>query len=159
MGVSGSGKTTVGRLLADRIGARFIDGDDFHLASNIEKMSAGEPLTDADRLPWLGELSDVLARESNVVLACSALKNTYREILARAGKVVFVYLKADRDVAKKRVADRTDHFASPALIESQFATLEEPDQRHAILIDASDSPERIASTIHDRLTFVECRSE
>ena len=143
MGVSGCGKTKVGKALAADLGWPFFDGDDFHPQANVAKMAAGTPLTDADRWPWL----DRLATEMGAVLACSALKQAYRDRIASraksAGDFRFVYLKGDYDTIFPRVAHRTHRYMPAALLASQFATLEEP--KDAIVIDvATPIPEKIA---------------
>ncbi len=141
MGVSGSGKTTIGQALARRLNFEFIEGDEFHSRANREKMHAGVPLTDADRKPWLealrSRMSAMLARKGNAVLTCSALRQSYRDSLAMPG-VQFIYLKVSEPVARERLAKRRGHFFNPALLESQFATLEEP--RDALVVDA-DAPD------------------
>ena len=130
MGVSGCGKTTVGVALASRLGWRFIDADDLHPPANVAKMAAGTPLTDEDRWPWLdrvaGELRDLLARGEHAVLACSALKAVYRERLASAGNVRFVYLAGDRATIAERIAPRQHRYMPATLLDSQFAALEPP---------------------------------
>jgi gluconokinase len=137
MGVSGSGKTTIGQALARRLNFEFIEGDEFHSRANREKMHAGIPLTDDDRKPWLEALRSrmvkMLARKGNAVLTCSALRQSYRDMLAMPG-VKFIYLKVSDAVVRERLAKRRGHFFNPALLESQFRTLEEP--RDAIVIDA-----------------------
>ena len=154
MGVSGSGKTTVGRKLADELGWSFYEGDDFHSETRIEKMSRGVPLTDEDRRPWLAALRAVVDRaiekEENAVLACSALKASYREILRgdHAG-VVFVYLKADSGLIAERLERRAGHYAKRNLLPSQMATMEEP--ADAVKVDASRTPEEIVVEIRRRL--------
>ena len=132
MGVAGCGKTTVGRALADALGLTFHDADDFHPEANVAKMRSGTPLTDADRWPWLETLSGLL-REP-VVLACSALKESYRTRLSLGGSPVFVYLRITPETATARLQARADHFMPSSLIKSQFETLEEPDS--AIVLDA-----------------------
>ncbi len=150
MGVTASGKTTVGTLLARDLGWDFYDADDYHSAANIEKMRHGVPLTDEDRQPWLAALNALLQartrEQRNVVLACSALKDGYRETLA-AGvpDVRFVHLHASPSLIAARLAARQGHFMNPALLDSQFAVLEEP--RGALDVDASLSPAAIVSTI------------
>lgn len=141
MGVSGSGKTTIGQALARRLNFEFIEGDEFHSRANREKMHAGQPLTDADRKPWLealrSRIAAMLARKGNAVLTCSALRQSYRDMLAMPG-VQFIYLKVSEPVVRERLAKRRGHFFNPALLESQFATLEEP--RDAVVVDA-DRPD------------------
>ncbi|HZJ08714.1 MAG TPA: gluconokinase [Trueperaceae bacterium] len=132
MGVSGSGKTSVGRSLASTLGYEFLDADDFHSEHNVAKMASGQPLTDGDRQPWLAAVRDAMAarleRGEGVVMACSALRAGYRDVLRQAGDGVrFVYLKAGRGLIAKRLARRSRHFFAPSLLDSQFATLEEPD--------------------------------
>lgn len=125
MGPSGSGKSTVGAGLARRLGAIFIDADDLHPAENIRKMSAGIPLDDDDRMPWLRLVGQALAEHEAVVVACSALKRSYRDaIRAEAPGAVFAELVIDPDVIEERMRDRADHFMPPALLQSQLRTLE-----------------------------------
>jgi gluconokinase len=138
MGVSGSGKTTVGAALAQRLRVPFADADDFHPAANIAKMSAGIPLTDDDRQPWLTTIGAWLADHTATggVASCSALKRAYRDVLTQAApSVFFVHLHGDPDVIAARVAGRPGHFMPTALVESQFATLEplESDEPGAVL--------------------------
>ena len=138
MGVSGSGKTTIGAALAQRLRVPFADADDFHPQANIDKMSAGIPLTDDDRGPWLATIATWLGDHaaSGGVTSCSALKRSYREVLAAAApQVFFVHLHGDPEVIAARVAGRPGHFMPAALVESQFATLEplEPGERGAVL--------------------------
>ena len=145
-GVAGSGKTTVGKLLAERAGFSFIDADDHHPPENIAKMRAGIPLTDEDRAGWLDELRWLLLTSDNIVLACSALKTAYREKLTVASAVRFVYLNAEPDIVAARLANRPGHFMPASLIDSQFAALEEAGSE-ALSIDASLSPNEIVNTI------------
>jgi gluconokinase len=149
MGVSGAGKTTVGRLLAERLGATFLDGDDFHPPASVAKMRAGVPLDDHDRAPWLGRLHEELAARAalgqSVVLACSALKEGYRCTLAAGLTVRFVHLTADRTVLATRLAGRSDHYMPATLLESQLAALEAPTD--AIMVDVNEAP----AAIVDRL--------
>lgn len=131
MGVSGAGKTTVGRALAQALDWPFYDGDDFHPPQNIEKMRRGVPLTDADRLPWLEALEALIRRHllggQSAVVACSALKRSYRDVLRRAGKEVrFVHLAADYATIRRRLEARRGHFFDPKLLQSQFDDLEPP---------------------------------
>jgi len=151
MGVSGSGKTTVGRLLARTLRLPFIEGDALHPAQNIAKMSRGEPLTDQDRAPWLAAVGRVLAdRErypAGVLVACSALRKAYREELrGRAPDIRFVFLDAPRAAIEPRLAARSHHFMPPSLLASQFAMLERPgaEERDVVTIDAAGRPPRIA---------------
>ncbi|MDQ3829616.1 MAG: gluconokinase [Candidatus Tectomicrobia bacterium] len=153
MGVTASGKTTVGRLLAEASGYQFYDADDFHPSANVDKMRRGIPLDDDDRRPWLETLRDLvrrcLAEERNAVLACSALKQAYRRYLLIDPRVKLAYLKVDEELIRQRLQRRQGHFMNPALLESQFTTLEEPDE--ALWLDASRSPEEIVGTVRCRL--------
>lgn len=140
MGVSGCGKSTVGRLLAARLGIPFHDADDFHPESNVRKMAAGKPLNDTDRWPWLGVLAALLADNekagSSVVLACSALKVSYRRALAAEGAAIrFVYLKGGPEVIGARLEARHGHFMPTSLMASQFDALEPPRNAIAVSID------------------------
>jgi gluconokinase len=130
MGVTGVGKTTVGRALAEELHWRFADGDDFHSAENIAKMHAGIPLTDGDRVLWLQSLRDAVngfvSSGENVVLACSALKASYRKFLLVEPQVKLVYLRGSFDLIAKRLVSRRGHYMNPRLLRSQFDTLEEP---------------------------------
>ncbi|MEM9664438.1 MAG: gluconokinase [Bacteroidota bacterium] len=127
MGVAGSGKTTIGRALAARLGQRFVDADDYHPPANVAKMEAGQPLTDADRWPWLHRLRDVLQAEpAGAVLACSALKGAYREVLRDGPEVRFVFLAVPQAEIERRLRTRSGHFMPASLAASQFATLEPP---------------------------------
>jgi carbohydrate kinase (thermoresistant glucokinase family) len=128
MGVAGSGKSTVGGVLAQRHNARFIDGDDLHPASNIEKMASGTPLTDEDRWPWLAALRQAMRGEDHVVVACSALRRSYRDALRGAGHVRFVHLDVERERARRRLATRSGHFMPPDMVESQYEALEPPQE-------------------------------
>lgn len=154
MGVSGSGKTTVGKVLAERLGWRFVDADDYHPPANVAKMHAGEPLTDEDRRPWLEVLADLIDdardRGEDLVLACSALKHEYRDYLRDgASDVVYVYLEGSESLIQERLARRKGHFMDPHLLRSQFRALEPPE--HAIRVDITPTPEEIADEIRGKL--------
>jgi gluconokinase len=155
MGPAGSGKTTVGKLLAHHISWDFADGDDFHPAANIEKMSRGVPLTDADRIPWLNSVREMMsqwqAQGRSVVLACSALKRSYRELLAINAEVKLVYLKGTRELLRERLRSRKGHYAGEQLLASQLKDLEEP--ADGITIDPAGSPEQIVAEIRKRLSL------
>jgi gluconokinase len=137
MGVSGSGKSTVGRALAAELNWPFLDADTLHPQANVAKMASGIPLTDADRWPWfdriVAEMRRYAAAGKNVVIACSALKQAYRDRLGSGGSLRVVYLKGDAETIAPRIAERRGHFMPPSLLASQFATLEEPD--NAIVVD------------------------
>ena len=158
MGVSGSGKTTIGAALAQRLRVPFADADDFHPQANVDKMSAGIPLTDDDREPWLATIATWLAEHagSGGVASCSALKRSYRQILAAAApQVFFVHLHGDPEVIAARVAGRPGHFMPAALVESQFATLEplEPGERGAVL----DVDQPVDDLVTQSLTLLDSR--
>jgi gluconokinase len=150
MGVSGSGKTTIGRELAARLNCEFSDGDDFHSAANVAKMARGEPLTDADRSDWLSRLRSRIDRALvdgvRLIVACSALKERYRRRLGieRPG-IALVYLRTTPELVQRRLKARTGHFMPPSLLASQFADLEEP--ADAIVLDADQPVEAIVSQI------------
>jgi gluconokinase len=153
MGPAGSGKTTIGELLAAQLGWEFSDGDSFHSPANIEKMSHGIPLTDADRLPWLNSIREAisqwLARRKNVVLACSALKRSYRELLQVSPEVKLVYLKGSYELLRQRLHARKGHYATEQLLTSQFADLEEP--ADALVVDVAPPVQEIAAQIRAQL--------
>ena len=153
MGVTGSGKTTVGRLLAARLGWLFADADDFHSAANKDKMHRGIPLTDADRFPWLAAMHEQIAKwiaaKQDAVLACSSLKQIYRRHLWDGPGVRFVYLKGSYDLIAERLRARKGHFADEHILAGQFADLEEPSD--AMVVDISASPEEIVAEICRRL--------
>ncbi len=139
MGVSGCGKTTIGQLLAASLACPFLDADEFHPPENVAKMASGTPLTDADRWPWLALLNEKLKNEKNAVLACSALKQSYRDALARGlPDCRFVHLRGDIDLIRARLADRKHRYMPASLLESQFATLEAP--RDAICVNIAQPP-------------------
>jgi gluconokinase len=143
MGVSGCGKTTLGRALAARLGAAFVDADDLHPAANVAKMAAGQPLTDADRWPWLDLVAGVLKDRAPVVVACSALRHTYRDRLRVAGGVQFLHLAAPQEVIVSRMEARRGHFMPPGLLASQYATLESPGPDEALVLNATLAPEAL----------------
>jgi len=149
MGVCGCGKSTVGRALAKDLGWTFLDADDLHPPTNVEKMASGVPLTDDDRWPWydriVAELRGLTASGRHVVLACSALKQAYRDRLARAGDLRVAYLKGDAAAIEPRIASRKGHFMPASLLASQFATLEEP--ADAIVVDVTQPIATQAATI------------
>jgi carbohydrate kinase (thermoresistant glucokinase family) len=146
IGVSGSGKTTVGKLLAGRLGWRFLEGDRYHPAGNIRKMRAGIPLTDADRRPWLARLRRLLLKSTRehrpLILACSALKASYRRTLRVSPMVRFVYLKAGRDRLARRLRRRRGHYMKADMLPSQLAAFEEPPQA---LIVNSERPAQVVA--------------
>ncbi|QSQ11365.1 gluconokinase [Myxococcus landrumensis] len=154
MGVSGAGKTTVGKALAQSLGWRFLDADDLHPHANVEKMAAGSPLTDEDRWPWLAavraELESAVAKGEDVVLASSALKQSYRAALSvDPAQTRWVYLHAPREVLAQRLSRRQGHFMPPSLLESQLATLEVPDD--ALSVDVTPPPDRVVRNIREGL--------
>jgi carbohydrate kinase (thermoresistant glucokinase family) len=157
MGVSGSGKTTVAVLLAAALGCQFQEGDDLHPAANVEKMSHGKPLDDADRLPWLRKIAEEIdgwrARGESGVLTCSALKRSYRDIIiGERLDVTLVYLKGDYDLIHRRMAARQEHFMPAKLLDSQFAALQEPTpDEHPIVVDVRGRPPDIVTEIVHQL--------
>jgi gluconokinase len=134
MGVAASGKSTVAALLAEALGARLVEADDHHLPTSIAKMSEGTALTDEDRWPWLLRLQRELAKGDSVVVSCSALRKSYRDVLRGAGNVRFVFLDVSREEVERRISSRTGHFMGASMVESQFATLERPDNEPDVLI-------------------------
>jgi gluconokinase len=154
MGVSGSGKTTIGERLAQALGWPFYEGDQFHPPANITKMQQGMPLTDEDRWPWLHvlrtQIEACIQQGVSAVLACSALKQTYREYLViDEAEVKLVYLKGDYDLIHERLAQRRGHFMPPGLLASQFAALEEPER--GVVVDIVHPPETIVALIREQL--------
>jgi gluconokinase len=155
-GVSGAGKTTVGKLLARKPGWHLLEADDFHPAANVEKMRGGHPLTDDDRWPWLKRLREQIERSlaagQNAVLACSALKQKYRDCLRVNSDVKFVFLRGDYALIEQQLRHRRGHFMNPALLRSQFADLEEPaSDEGAITIDLGRTPEELVEEIKMKL--------
>jgi gluconokinase len=149
MGVTGAGKTTIGVLLAQRLGWDFVDADSFHSPANVEKIRQGIALNDADRAPWLRSLHDAMegwaAEHKSVVLACSALKRSYRTELCVGGETKFIYLKGSYDLIYRRLRQRHGHFASETILASQFAALEEPDD--VITVDIDHTEDEIVAEI------------
>jgi gluconokinase len=149
MGVTGAGKTTIGVLLAQRLGWEFVDADSFHSPANVEKIRQGIALDDADRAPWLSAIRKAMegwvAAEKSMVLACSALKQSYRDELFIAGQTKFVYLKGSYELIARRLRQRHGHFASETILASQFAALEEPD--NAITVEIDHTGEEIVADI------------
>jgi len=158
MGVSGAGKSTVGRIIAAQLGCPFRDADSFHPAANIEKMSRGEPLTDDDRWPWLQAIAAWIAEHraagTTCVVTCSALKRAYRDTVTekQSADVRLVYLKGDFELIEARLKARKGHFMPPALLQSQFGALEEPGKdEHAITVSIDATPEEIAAKVLQQL--------
>lgn len=154
MGVTGSGKTTVGEQLAQQLGWAYYDADDFHPEANVRKMASGAPLTDEDRWPWLETLSAAIGQwlcaEQGAILGCSALKQSYRDILVRGRSgVQIVHLKGSKTLIAQRLKTRQHRYMPASLLDSQFATLEEP--RDALSVDIGPSPAAIAATIRTAL--------
>lgn len=150
MGVSGCGKTTIGKMLAERLSCTFYDGDDYHPESNIKKMAGGQPLNDSDRLPWLKKLNSILSECNgsgrDAVLACSALKKTYRDLISKdIDGLEFVFLKGGFDLINERMQKRKDHYMKADMLRSQFDALEEPDNVIVMCID--DLPSNIVTNI------------
>lgn len=153
MGVSGTGKTTVGKLLSEQLGYPFFDGDDFHPEENIKKMASGTPLNDDDRKEWLLKLNQLAVEKQDMgaVIACSALKKAYRSLL-RAGmgsNLRFIYLEGSYDLVKSRLENRKDHFMPIALLKTQFETLEPPSK--AISVSIAQQPAQIVQEVLKQL--------
>lgn len=157
MGVSGCGKTTVARLLAEQLRSPMLEGDDLHSPENIQKMAAGAALNDADRRDWLAAISQRICAASiagrALVVSCSALKRRYRDVLRQGdSRVIFVHLVGDKQLIQQRMIRRSGHFMPPALVDSQFDALEVPGaDEHAIACDASQSPQAIVSSVLEQL--------
>ena len=153
-GVTGSGKTTIGRLFAEEVGWKFYDADEFHPSSNVEKMGLGIPLTDSDRWPWLEKLRELLrqsiARKENLVLACSALKQKYRDYLQVSEEIRWSYLKGEHQLIAHRLQQRRGHFMNPNLLWDQFEILEEP-MGNTLIVDVDASPTKIVERIRKQL--------
>ncbi len=156
MGVSGCGKSTVGKLIAQALKAHYAEGDSFHPPENVEKMRAGQPLDDHDRAPWLAAMAAAIrdwnVRGEIVVLSCSALKRRYRDVLRSGGEVRFIHLAGDKSLIASRLAARKGHYMPPTLLDSQFAALEPPDADEAVTIAIEGSPEVIAERALARLS-------
>jgi carbohydrate kinase (thermoresistant glucokinase family) len=157
MGVCGCGKSTVGRRLAQALDLHYVEGDDLHSPQNVALMAAGTPLTDADRHGWLqevaGQLANNTAASRGVVIACSALKRSYRDLLrAAAPDLLLVHLQGERPLLEQRLAARADHYMPPTLLQSQLDTLEPPDDdEHAITLDIGPPPEMLVAVLTQRL--------
>ena len=152
MGVCGCGKSTIGKMLAERIGVDFFDGDEFHPKENVTRMAAGIPLNDDDRKPWLETMAGEISKwesKGGAVLACSALRESYRQILKNGGDVLFVHLKGSPETILGRMKERNNHFMPASLVKSQFETLEEP--QDGISIDITFDPEEIVKDIIEKL--------
>ncbi len=146
MGVSGAGKTTVGKALAERLGVRFIEGDDYHPPANVAKMASGVALEDEDRWPWLARLNEVLKTEKRAVLACSALKDVYRKrLLEGVAGARLVHLQGDKALIAGRLRERRHRYMPASLLDSQFAILEAP--QGAIVVDVARDPQSCVETI------------
>jgi len=151
MGVAGSGKTTVGTRLARALNCTFLEGDALHSRANVEKMSHGIPLTDADRAPWLAaihsQMLEAFTQGRNLVVACSALKQAYRTTLAKGLPITWIYLRGSAELIRSRLQHRTSHFMKATMLASQFDTLEEPEPSDAVVVDISQQPDTIVEHI------------
>src|SRR5438477_910667 len=159
-GVSGAGKTTVGKMLAEQLGWHFLEADDFHPAANIEKMRNGHPLTDEDRWPWLDclrkQIEQLLSAGESGVLACSALKRAYRDRLRGGDEVKFVFLRGDYALVEKQLRSRHGHFMNAALLQSQFDDLEEPQPGENVLTVAlGQTPQEMVGEIETNLNLAD----
>jgi gluconokinase len=157
-GVSGAGKTSVGQLLAQRLGWKFLDGDDFHSQPNLDLMKKGIPLEDEQRWPWLKTLRELIRQQfsakNHIILACSALKKSYRDYLKVEERVLFVYLRGSYDLIADRIRQRSGHFMPEALLQSQFAALEEPElTENVITIEIEKPPRDLVDEIISRLSL------
>ena len=156
MGVSSSGKSAVGERLAERLGWQFLDADDFHPQANVEKMSRGEPLDDGDRAPWLTRLREIISEhleeDKRLILACSALKERYRERLRLDRRVGFIYLEGSFELIQERMSAREGHFMKTEMLASQFEALEEPDPGDAVRVDISPPLEEIVKNVALKLS-------
>lgn len=161
MGVAGSGKTLIGSMLAESLHCVFADADQFHSGANIEKMSHGVPLTDADRQPWLLAMREAIEAWTksgqNAVLACSALKQSYRDLLTAGVPATIVYLKGSSELIDTRILQRQNHFMKAQMLSSQFADLEDP--KDALVVDIAHTPEQIVSEIRRRLGAHESKTD
>ncbi|WP_281825311.1 gluconokinase [Jannaschia rubra] len=155
MGVTSTGKSLIAAGLAEHLGGRFVEGDDLHPQSNVDKMAAGQPLTDEDRWPWLDRVGQAMLGEGIIVVACSALKRAYRDrIRAVAGPVTFVHLTGPREVIEERMGRRKGHFMPVSLLDSQLATLEPPgEDEDAVTLDLTLPPDDLLAQAVERLGF------
>lgn len=163
-GVSGSGKSSIGRKLAERLGCRFYDADDFHSQGNIDKMTRGEALTDEDRAPWLQSMRRAITHWNDLgepaVLACSALKRAYRQtLIGGLDNAVLVYLKASPETISARLTQRQGHFMKANMLAGQFSALEEPDNSEAIIVDAAKPIEELVGTLSSQIKAAESESQ
>ena len=158
MGVAGSGKSTLGKALAEQLDWKFLDADDFHPLENVAKMSAGIPLTDSDRTPWLDslnrQLTSILAESHNPVLACSALKQEYRaQLMMGLNGIVVIYLKGSYELIRSRLLARESHFMKETMLQSQFEALEEPEA--AVVLNVSMPVDQMLETIFTKYPSLE----
>jgi gluconokinase len=155
MGVSGSGKTTIGQMLSAQLNWPFVDGDSLHSAANVAKMAAGIPLTDEDRAPWLQSIHDVMEgwrlQQKNGIVASSALKEKYRRILLTSPEIKIVYLRGSYELIYSRMQHRPGHYMKPEMLQSQFAALEEPTD--AIVVDIAAPAKEIVANIRQKLAI------